>query len=355
MAKSLENVLVVAISSRALFEFEEENRVFDDQTMGFAEREQAYMAMRQERLGVAADPCVGFPLCQKLLRLNQPGHHRTEVVVLSRNDPLSGTRVFRSAKEHGLGVTRGVFVSGGDPYPYLKPLGAKLFLSANPDDVKKALALGFPAATVFPRVAGSDKNLKELRIAFDGDSVLFSDEAERVYKAEGLNGFMNHEVARSAVPLEAGPLQPFLVALHKLQSSLPEDAPCQIKTALITARGAPAHERALQTLLAWGVRVDQAMFLDGLEKKPFLEAFQPDIFFDDQMAHIEPAKATVNSGHVPNGIANEVTVEVRVPKVEEPVYIAPEPSDKESEPQEPKAPVGWPISRKLPPARGLIY
>jgi len=305
MAKSLENVLVVAISSRALFDFEEENQVFADDQRPFEQREAAYMALQKERLDVPAEPCVGFPLCQKLLMMNEPGDQRTEIVVLSRNDPMSGIRVFRSAMQYDLAITRGVFVSGGDPYPYLKPLGAKLFLSANPEDVKSALALGCPAATVFPRAAGADANLHELRIAFDGDSVLFSDQAERVYQTEGLHGFMDHEVSRSSEPLPAGPLQPFLLALHKLQFSLPKDAPCRIKTALVTARGAPAHERAVQTLVQWGVRVDHAIFLDGLEKRPFLEAFQPDIFFDDQMVHIEPAKATVHSGHVPNGVVNE--------------------------------------------------
>lgn len=300
MPKSLDGVLVVAISSRALFDFEEENKAFD------AGNELDYMALQFEKLEEPANLGVGFSLCQKLLKLNEkPEKHLTEVVVVSRNDPISGLRVFKSAAHHKMDITRGVFLRGDDPYVYLSPLQATLFLSANPNDVKKALELGFPAANVFARTGGEDPHPNELRIAFDGDSVLFSDEAEKVYKEAKLPGFMDHEVSKVDLPLPAGPLQPFFLALHKLQSSLDENSPIRIKTALVTARGAPAHERALRTLLSWKVSVDQAFFLDGLEKTGFLEQFQPDFFFDDQMAHIDPAKMLVHSGHVPYGIANE--------------------------------------------------
>ncbi|RYG23762.1 5'-nucleotidase [bacterium] len=275
-------------------------------SMPFEERERRYMVEQRSRLNQPAAPGVGFSLCRKLLTMNCGGVHRTEVVALSRNDPFSGIRFFRSAKFHGLSITRGAFVRGEDPFRYLPALGASLFLSANGKDVKKALAQGIPAATVFPRAAGEDPNPNELRIAFDGDSVLFSDEAERQYKESGLAAFMEHEVSRVGEPLPAGPLQPFLMALHRLQTSLPTDASCRIITALVTARGAPAHERALTTLDSWGIEVNQAFFLDGLPKTPFLEAFQPDFFFDDQMAHIEGARSTVPSGHVDYGIANEI-------------------------------------------------
>jgi 5'-nucleotidase len=301
MAKSPKNVLVVAISSRALFDFEEENLIFD------AGDEASYMAMQLDRIEVPANPGVGFNLCRKLLSLNpaDPGENpRTEVVVLSRNDPISGLRVFKSAEKHGINVTRGAFLRGGNPYPYLEPLCASLFLSANPADVAEALKLNFPAANVFPRTAGDDPHPNELRIAFDGDSVLFSDEAERIYKEHKMSGFVEHETTKVKEPLPAGPLKPFLTGLHKLQVDPPLGSPITIKTALVTARGAPSHERALRTLMAWGVEVNQAFFLDGWPKTGFLEKFQPDFFFDDQLGHIELAKATVPSGHVPYGIAN---------------------------------------------------
>ncbi len=308
MAKSLENILVVAISSRALFDFEEENKIFDDSSGDHSEREERYMQLQKERWEIPAEPSVGFQLCRKLLSMNADGTKRTEVVVISRNDPISGARVFRSAQHHNLALTRGAFVRGDDPFLYLEPFKAKLFLSAKPEDVKKALEMNIPAATVFPRVVGDDPHPNELRIAFDGDSVLFSDQAERVYKEQKLEAFMTHEVQNASLPLPPGPLQPFLSALHSLQNSLPRGAGCRIKTALVTARGAPAHERALKTLLHWGIQVDQALFLDGLEKRPFLDVFQPDFFFDDQLAHINPAMGTTPSGHVPYGIANEAPV-----------------------------------------------
>lgn len=305
MAKTLENILVIAISSRALFDFEEENKIFDDGSGDYCEREARYMKLQLERWEIPAKPSVGFQLCRKLLSMNSDGIKRTEVVVISRNDPISGARVFKSAEYHKLALTRGAFVRGDDPFLYLDPFKAKLFLSANPLDVKKALALNIPAATVFPRAVGNDSHPNELRIAFDGDSVLFSDQAERVYKEQKLEAFMTHEVQNASLPLPPGPLQPFLSALHSLQNTLPEGSECRIKTALVTARGAPAHERALKTLLHWGIQVDQALFLDGLEKRPFLDVFQPDFFFDDQLTHIEPAKDTTPSGHVPYGVANE--------------------------------------------------
>lgn len=263
------------------------------------------MRLQFKRIEVAANKGVGFDLCRKLLSFNEADSQLVEVVIVSRNDPITGLRIFHSAKKHRLKITRGAFLRGGDPYPYLKPLQANLFLSAKPSDVLEALKLGFPAAHVSARKAHDDAHPDELRIAFDGDSVLFGDEAERVYKKKKLPGFMKNEVAKAKIPLQEGPMKPFLVALHNLQSKATEFDKIKIRTALVTARGAPAHERALKTLRAWGVSVDQAFFLDGLEKAAFLSAFEPDFFFDDQLAHIKPAQALVNSGHVPYGIANE--------------------------------------------------
>ncbi|RCX09214.1 5'-nucleotidase [Extensimonas vulgaris] len=290
--------LVVAISSRALFDFEEENRVFDPANPS------AYMQLQLERLDTPARPGVAFSLVRKLLAFNTPERQRVEVVVLSRNDPVSGMRVFRSVRAHGLtSVQRGVFTQGAAPFRYLRPLGAHLFLSANEADVREALALGFPAAQVATQSApAADTHHNEVRIAFDGDAVLFSDEAERVYQTAGLDAFQAHEAEKAALPLPPGPFKPFLAALHRLQQ---RGGPMRIRTALVTARGAPAHERAIQTLMHWNIAVDEAMFLGGMPKGPFLREFEPDFFFDDQTGHVLSAAQHVPAGLVRSGIAHE--------------------------------------------------
>ncbi|MDO9157815.1 MAG: 5'-nucleotidase, partial [Burkholderiaceae bacterium] len=216
---------------------------------------------------------------------------------------VSGLRVFRSAQSQGLVVERGVFTQGREPYRYLRPLQANLFLSANTDDVRAALALGFPAATVATHSARATSNSPhEVRVAFDGDAVLFSDEAEQVYQSQGLPAFQRHETQHASLPLPDGPFKPLLVALHRLQQAGTEHM--RLRTALVTARSAPAHERAIQTLMAWNIQVDEAMFLGGLPKGAFLREFEPDFFFDDQMGHIESAARHVPSGHVASGVSN---------------------------------------------------
>lgn len=298
MPVTLEGKLVVALSSRALFDLEEENRVFE------AGNDADYMALQLQRLDVPAKLGVAFPLVKKLLAFNADGEHRVEVVILSRNDPVSGLRVFRSAKAAGLSLERGVFTRGMPPYHYLAPLGAHLFLSAFEADVCGALAAGVPAARVYPQsFVDADRHPTEVRIAFDGDAVLFSDEAERVFKSEGLSAFQAHEVSHAARPLPDGPFKPLLVALHRLQAAS-RALPMRIRTALVTARSAPAHERAVRTLMEWNIAVDEAMFLGGLPKGPFLKEFQPDFFFDDQTTHCESAVIAGPTGHVVSGIAN---------------------------------------------------
>jgi 5'-nucleotidase len=296
MPSSLEGQLVVAISSRALFDFEEENRLFE------AGDDQAYMQLQLQRLDVPAPPGVAFSLVHKLLAFNQ-GAPRVEVVMLSRNDPVSGLRVFRSAQHYGLAVQRGVFTRGQPPWRYLLPLRANLFLSANEADVRAALAAGVPAARVFPHSArASDAHPQEVRIAFDGDAVLFGDEAERVFQAQGLDAFHAHEMAHASRPLAAGPFKPLLQALQRLQRE--PAAGMRIRTALVTARSAPAHERAMRTLMDWHIEVDEAMFLGGLPKGEFLREFEPDFFFDDQTGHVASAAAHVPAGHVASGVSN---------------------------------------------------
>lgn len=298
MPVSFDGKLVVAISSRALFGFEEENAVFE------AQGEQAYIALQHSRLDVPAREGVAFPLVKKLLAFNTPQAQRVEVVILSKNDPVSGLRVFRSAQRAGLKLERGVFTRGRRPYRYLDALNANLFLSANEADVMNALDAGVPAARVYPESAqAAGRHTDEVRIAFDGDAVLFSDEAERVFQREGLDAFTEHETVHALRPLPPGPFKPLLEALGRLQSAGAE-APMKIRTALVTARSAPANERAVRTLMAWNIEVDEAMFLGGLNKSDFLKAFEPDFYFDDQSGHIEAARRYVASGHVPFGVAN---------------------------------------------------
>jgi 5'-nucleotidase len=306
MAATLQGQLVVAISSRALFDFEEENRLFE------AQDDRAYMQLQLQRLDQPARPGVAFSLVNKLLAFNADAA-RVQVVILSRNDPVSGMRVFRSAQHYGLPIERGVFTRGQSPWRYLKPLDAHLFLSVNEADVRSALAAGVPAARVYPHSAhASDAHPQEVRIAFDGDAVLFSDEAERVFRSDGLDAFQSHERTHSGIPLAPGPFKPLLEALHRLQrAGLVADAgradraaPMRIRTALVTARSAPAHERAIRTLMDWQIEVDEAMFLGGLPKGEFLREFEPDFFFDDQTGHVDSAAAHVPAGHVAAGVAN---------------------------------------------------
>jgi 5'-nucleotidase len=317
MPTTLEGQLVVAISSRALFDFEEENRLFE------AQDDRAYMQLQLQRLDQPARPGVAFSLVRKLLAFNADVP-RVQVVILSRNDPVSGMRVFRSAQHYGLPIERGVFTRGQSPWRYLKPLDANLFLSVNEADVRSALAAGVPAARVYPHSArASDAHPHEVRIAFDGDAVLFSDEAERVFRHGGLDAFQSHERTHSGKPLSPGPFKPLLEALHRLQRAgltsgaggtergSDEDfagraaSPMRIRTALVTARSAPAHERAIRTLMDWQIEVDEAMFLGGLAKGEFLREFEPDFFFDDQTGHVDSAAAHVPAGHVAAGVAND--------------------------------------------------
>ncbi|WP_180125102.1 5'-nucleotidase [Rhodoferax sp. BLA1] len=318
MPMTLDGKLVVAISSRALFDFEEENLVFEQSD------DRAYMDLQLQRLDLPAKPGVAFSLVKKLLAFNHvavsasltdpllvepteppitPPNRPVEVVILSRNDPVSGMRVFRSAQHYGLTIERGSFTRGQAPWRYLKPLHANLFLSTHLSDVRAALAAGVPAAQVYPNsVHASDAHPSEVRIAFDGDAVLFSDEAERVYQAQGLQAFQRHELEKVGQPLPDGPFKPLLVALQNLQrSGTPQ---MRVRTALVTARSAPAHERAIRTLMNWNIEVDEAMFLGGLAKGEFLREFEPDFFFDDQTGHIESAAQHVPSGHVASGVAN---------------------------------------------------
>jgi 5'-nucleotidase len=255
---------------------------------------------------------VAFSLVQKLLNINQaqsqPQHEPlVEVILLSRNSADTGLRVFNSIKHYDLNITRAAFSSGESPYAYVSAFGCHLFLSTHSEDVQKALAAGFAAATILPQTLQSHDN-QELRIAFDGDSVLFSDASECIYQESGLAAFAANEVANAETPLEGGPFKPFLQALQKIQKAFPEKS-CPIRTALVTARSAPSHERVIKTLRHWNVRLDEAIFLGGLEKGEFLKAFKADFFFDDQQSHcLSATKNQIATGHVPHGVTNKPVV-----------------------------------------------
>jgi 5'-nucleotidase len=297
---TLTNQLVVAISSRALFDFEEENALFDPRD------DRPYIELQLSRLEQLAKPGIAFPLVKKLLAFNADGVKRVEVVILSRNDPVSGLRVMKSVEGNALAIERAVFTRGREPWAYLRPLNANLFLSASAEDVRDALHAEIPAAAVYARTALEDSHPHEVRIAFDGDAVLFGDDAERLYREHGIDAFQSHEATHASLPLAPGPFKPFLEALHRLQQADDGDkVSMRLRTALVTARGAPAHERAVRTLMHWNIHVDEAMFLGGLEKGPFLREFAPDFYFDDQTRHVESAAQHVPSGHVPHGVANE--------------------------------------------------
>lgn len=292
--------LVVAITARALFHMEDSHALFEREGI------QAFAEYQRQREDDVLPPGIAFPLVRKLLSLNHgtvEDAPRVEVILLSRNSSDTGLRVFNSIQHHGLDIRRATFSAGAPVWPYIKPFGAQLFLSANPDSVRAALAAGVAAATILPERA-SEPRQRQLRIAFDGDAVLFGDESERVSREQGLEAFGQHERARAHEPLSGGPFRGFLSALHHLQSAFPAGEASPIRTALVTARSAPAHERVIRTLREWDVRLDEALFLGGRDKGPFLEAFGADIFFDDSPHNIDSARRHVAAGHVPHGVAN---------------------------------------------------
>lgn len=298
MSTGLNDKLVVAISSRALFDLSESHRLY------LAEGVEAYRQYQIEHEDEYLEPGDAFLLVEKLLALNATlGQARVEVVLVSRNSADTGLRVFNSIEHYGLGISRAAFVGGRSPYPYLAAFGCHLFLSTDAEDVRSALDAGFAAATILSGGARREATT-ELRIAFDGDAVLFSDESERIYQSGGLEAFQASERQSARDPLRGGPFKPFLAALNLLQKEFPAGA-CPIRTALVTARSAPAHERVIRTLREWDIRLDESLFLGGLDKSAFLEAFAADVFFDDQTGHCDRASRVVATGHVPHGISNE--------------------------------------------------
>ncbi|MDC9714330.1 MAG: 5'-nucleotidase [Gammaproteobacteria bacterium] len=291
-----ETKLVVAISSRALFDLDESHKIYKQQGV------EAYAKHQQENEEVILKPGVGFTLVKKLLNLNSQ-QNPIDVILLSRNSADTGLRIFNSIEYYGLNIARAAFTRGESTHSLLNAFEADLFLSSHYEDVQKALKSGFAAASI---VGTESKHAHEtqLRIAFDGDAVLFSDEAEKIYQEHGIDAFAENEKNAANIELQSGPFKSFLKSLHAIQSSFPEtDNP--IRTALVTARGAPSHKRVIHTMRAWGIRIDESFFLGGLDKGLFLKEFGADIFFDDQHQHCQSAAQYVSTGHVPNGITNK--------------------------------------------------
>jgi 5'-nucleotidase len=296
MPYSLADKLVIGISSRALFDLDEADEVFRREGLA------AYRAFQRGHEQDVLAPGTAMPLIRGLLAIDPPGtpeaDRLVEVILLSRNDADSALRLFNSIEAHGLSIFRGAMTSGRDPWPYLGALQCSVFLSSNADDVFHARAQGFPAALVLPRPGETpDSDVAEVRIAFDGDAVLFHESSELMFQREGLEAFQDYEAMLTDEPLSPGPFAPFLLALKRIQDRFPEGK-SPIRTALVTARGAPTHTRVIKTLRAWGVRMDETFFLGGLEKAPVLAALRPHIFFDDQLRHLKEAQLRVPSAHV---------------------------------------------------------
>jgi len=256
---------------------------------------------------------IAFPFIKRLLSLNdlRPSDPLVEVVLLSRNDPDTGLRVMKTIEHYGLGITRAIFMQGRAPYEYIPALNIALFLSANKPDVDAAIRVGHPAGQVLDSTFDDDEKDKSLRIAFDFDGVLAGDESEAVMQSSGLTEFHAHEVKNVMQAHNPGPLKELLVRVSKIQSieeQHKKDNPGyenRIRVSIVTARNAPSHERALNTLKNWGVMANDAFFLGGIEKGRVLGVLKPHIFFDDQSGHLKSASAVVPSVHIPFGVINQ--------------------------------------------------
>lgn len=305
MSYNLANKLVVGVASSALFDLSESDEVFRSQG------EDAYRAYQEENIAVTLRPGIAFPFVRRLLSLNDlaPEDPLVEVIILSRNDPETGLRVMRSIQSHELSISRAIFRQGRSPYQFINALQMSLFLSGNERDVREAIELGFAAGHVIGEPT-EDLDGTDLRIAFDFDGVLADDSSEQIMQAYGLPAFHSNEVENMTTPLPKGKLTDFLSGINRIQAIeeelLAKDSNYnrRLHVAIVTARNAPSHERVVRTIRSWGLRVNDAFFLGGIEKAAVLEVLRPHIFFDDQLKHLEPASASVPSVHIPFGALN---------------------------------------------------
>ncbi|NCX24759.1 MAG: 5'-nucleotidase [Proteobacteria bacterium] len=293
--------LIIGISSRALFNLDQSHEIYEKEGL------ESYRDYQIANEDVTLEPGEAFSLVKKILSINSlyKDKQRIEVILLSRNTSDTGLRIRNSIEAHGLDISRAAFCGGESPHRYVRDFGVHLFLSSSFEDVKLAIESNVAAATIIPRDGDNSRKLNQgqLKIAFDGDAVIFSDDSEKVFHEDGLDAFIKNEVSATS-PLKAGPFKSFLVELNKIQNDFNVNE-CPIRTALVTARSAPSDKRVIKTLREWGVRIDESLFLGGMSKQQFLKSFQADIFFDDQKKHIMDAVKTTASGHVPYGVKNK--------------------------------------------------
>lgn len=307
MPYPLDQKLVIAVASSALFDLSESDKVFRE------EGEEKYREHQRLNIDNTFKKGVAFPFIRRFLNLNKsfPEIQPVEVVLLSKNDPDTGLRIFRSIDSHDLSISRAAFTSGSSPYSFIPAFNVSLFLSANPRDVLDAIEAGYPAGTVMHSEIEDDESDNELRVAFDFDGVLADDESESVFRKGNLDSFHEHEVKNSETPHNPGLLSDLfkkLSIMQKLEIKKEQDNPEYeriIRTAIITARAAPAHERVVTTLRDWGVNADHTFFLGGIEKRGILDTLKPHIFFDDQRNHLQSSAGKIPMVHIPFGIANE--------------------------------------------------
>ena len=295
MGYNLKDKLVIGVSSRALFDLEEENKIFTEKGLD------EYYKYQLENENKALNKGTGYRLIDNLLKINNhfsDTEKQVEVIILSKNNAGTSLRITNAINTHKLDIVRSGWTSGSDISTYLKAFKVDLFLSASDEDVINAIQNGVAAAKILPSDESVNDSLgSQVRIAFDGDAVLFSEESELVYKKHGLEAFIEHEKKNKDNPMKKGPFAKLLLTIASLQDKFKgQESP--IRTALVTARSAPTHERVIKTLNVWGVRIDEAFFLGGSEKYEILEAFGADIFFDDQDVHLELSKSVVPSAKV---------------------------------------------------------
>ena len=293
--------LIIGISSRALFNLDQSHEIYEKEGL------ESYRDYQIANEDVTLEPGEAFSLVKKILSINSlyKDKQRIEVILLSRNTSDTGLRIRNSIEAHGLDISRAAFCGGESPHRYVRDFGVHLFLSSSFEDVKLAIESNVAAATIIPRDGDNSRKLNQgqLKIAFDGDAVIFSDDSEKVFHEDGLDAFIKNEVSATS-PLKAGPFKSFLVELNKIQNDFDVNE-CPIRTALVTARSAPSDKRVIKTLREWGVRIDESLFLGGMSKQQFLKSFQADIFFDDQILNIDDAQKEVSSGHVIYGVKNQ--------------------------------------------------
>jgi 5'-nucleotidase len=296
MPVSLDNLLVVGISSRALFDLEAEEAIFRNQGLD------AYRQHQLEKENEILKLGSGFALVRALLKLNELTHNRrfVEVVIMSRNSSETSMRIFNSIEHYGLDITRAVLSGGAPLAPYLQAFNVSLFLSLHEDDVQAAINSGVASALLYQKPENALEELDQIRIAFDGDAVIFSDESERIFQTQGIEAFENHERQNAKNPLAAGPFARLLKALSYIQNNFKnaDGRASPIRTALVTARSSPAHERVIRTLRAWDIAIDETFFMGGVAKSEVLAAFKPHMFFDDQPGHCDRASTLVQTGRV---------------------------------------------------------